>query len=129
MIVYYSVLFHKKRNKKDRSSCRQKSYDPLKLAQIACNIHFQVSLFELFLPCLVVTEIVQIKDSVEKRYTYNVWSTNNKFRGREEKCEAVLIETVSCVHVLSITILYPRMIGVPFISGHDSFFCRHVNFF
>ena len=94
------MYYFKKRNKKDRSSCRQKSYDPLKLAKIACNIHFQMSLFDLFLPCLVLTEIIQIKESLEKRYTYNVWSTSSKFRGREVKCEAVLIDNVSYVHVL-----------------------------
>ena len=61
-----SVLFttmcslKKKRNRKDRLPCQRKSYDSLNLPHItACIIYSlsNMSLFDRFLPCLVVTEI------------------------------------------------------------------------
>ena len=46
---------------------------------------------------------------LEKRYTQS--AIKDKFLGWEAQYEAVSTLNVSCVRVLSITILYPRMVG------------------
>ena len=38
-------------------------------------------------------------------------SIKDKFRGREAQYEAVLTQNIFCVHVLSITIFCPRVVG------------------
>ena len=73
-------MYHfKKCNKKDRSPCPRKSYDPHNLPHNRVQYSFsRMSLFDKLLPCLVVTEVT--KQNLDKTLYIECMKFNRQLR-------------------------------------------------